>query len=115
MGKKIKKEVAEDTHLRQLFTYFVAEAEEEMEIKLTTEDKAAMVDDLVEDFGGAIEAVALCAVDASFALVLAEDDEEGEDEEGEDEEGEDEEGEDEEEEGTTGVIEAEFEEKSNAA
>jgi hypothetical protein len=108
MTTKIKKEVAEDTHLRKLFTFYVKDLEEDAEIKLSNADRSAMIDDLVEDFGPAVDAVVTCAVDAAFATLEVE----GDDGEEEEEEGEDE-GE-EEEDGDAEVIEADFEDADAA-
>jgi hypothetical protein len=106
MPKEIKKEVDEDTHLRRLFSFYLKQSEEELEIKIPNKDRSEMVSDLVTDFGAAIEAVVTCAVDALLAQIL--DDEEGE------EEGEDEEDEEDEEGGDDDVVDAEFEDEETA-
>lgn len=113
MVKKIKKEVSDSTHLKRYVTEMVQLYEEdrlEDGDELTSDVRAAMVDNVLDLIGDPVELLFNNAVDNEFDLYLDSDDDDGDgDEESEEEE---EEGDDDEAE----VIEGEFtEEEEDAA
>lgn len=84
--RKKKKEIAEDDLLRRLFTESVRAAAEEMEIKLTTKERASLVTSLIESHGDAIVHVAFSAADLALSLMAEEASDEDDEDEDEDEE-----------------------------
>ena len=107
MPKQINSEVAESTHLRRLATELVKESEKDNQV-LTSDERAAMVDNIIDTLAQPVAILFQNVIDNEFAFyAIAAGDDEGEG--GEDEE------DDESGEGDAEVIDGEFEEASDAA
>lgn len=82
--RKKKKEIAEDDLLRRLFTEALKAEASEAEITLTSKERAALVDALVESHGDAVMHLAWSAAHLALTLTSeAEADDEDEDEDDE--------------------------------
>jgi hypothetical protein len=80
--RKKKKEIAEDDLLRRLFTEALKAEATEAEITMTTKERAALVDALVESHGDAVMHLAWAAAHLALSLAVdADDEDEDEDEE----------------------------------